>query len=371
MAELSALDRASTLALHATSKNTVHDNSDVGIDQLCNILVPHIPRCRSISILTDKHHGFLPDTLLERFRDMEAPLLEQFFLQTPSYSLVRTDTRQILPLGAPMLSCVHLIQRGITGWHLPFTSLTTLHLQVDLGVKVSHFFAMISQCLLLETLAIYDGFSVDHQQAIHFTLPHLRSLQLYGDIMCVGDILLGISAPVLECLVIAPFHCVDLRPRHSPEGPAPNKFLALTSIMLSPYCEPEHPVEDSLRLASEWFPNLTDVTLFGKAPHVLIEALGNITEGDICFPNMRSLALRNISPRFLGTIALRNLISLRISKDKPLQVLYLDRKSMDETKDMQWLHDKVDVVELDKWSILRESSLLCDAEDAKFYPPQY
>jgi hypothetical protein len=47
-----------------------------------------------------------------------------------------------------------------------------------------------------------------------FTLPHLRSLELYGKMTIIADVLLAVAAPSLESLVIAPFTTLNLKQFH-------------------------------------------------------------------------------------------------------------------------------------------------------------
>jgi hypothetical protein len=113
------------------------------------------------------------------------------------------------------------------------------------------------------------------------------------------------------------------------------------------------------------FPNVTDVTLIADVPDALVEALKN-TDGDAFFPNMRSLALRNIYPRLTQTAkALSDFISCRVSRGKPFRTIYLDRESVHRLSTLRqwWLHDGIEAVELDKWSIIRQDSLFCDEQD--------
>jgi hypothetical protein len=158
---------------------------------------------------------------------------------------------------------------------------------------------------------------------------------------------------------------------HLSHNSGPKKFTSVTSITLAPFHgELEAHAGDLLRLASECFPNVTDVTMLATRPTVLRAVADGIADtadidGDMIFPNMRSLALRDISPRFRPSP--NRLISHRRLGGEPLQTLYLDRDSMKLVADLQWLHDNVEIVELDKWSILRMDS---DQEDGRFYPPQ-
>jgi hypothetical protein len=240
--------------------------------------------------------------------------------------------------------------------------MTSLHLETWCKVDASQFIAVVSQCPLLEILAIYGD--ITFPEVMEFTLPCLRSLQLHHDIYYVGNILLSISAPILENLVLAPCRPGDLEPLRVSECSGPKKFIGLSSITLAPFYSFSSAVV-SLRFASECFPNVTDVTLVGDVPDALVKALKN-TDGDVVFPNMRSLALRNICPRLMQTTeALSDLISHRVSRGKPFRTIYLDKESMHRVP--WWLYDGIEVVELDKWSIIRQDSLFRAEQDIMFY----
>jgi hypothetical protein len=222
----------------------------------------------------------------------------------------------------------------------------------------------ISQCPLLETLAIY-GHLEAQMDVEPLVLPYLRSLEFCGDTPAVADVLLAVSAPSLESLVIVPFYMVDLKELHRQEGLGPKRYATLKSLTLAPH-DYYSSLDELLKLASECFPDVVDITLIARVSDFLIEGLAN-TDGAVIFPNMQSLALRNLySPQ---QEALCSLVAFRNSRDKPLQTLYLDKASIRRMSNLQQLRDAVEVVELDKWSILRRGSLFCDEEDKIFYPP--
>jgi hypothetical protein len=82
------------------------DELSYGIDELCDTLVPHISRCRSILIGIDEYFASLLDALHMHLRNLAAPVLEWLFL------LISDDSAKsphpIFTLGAPMLSYIHL-----------------------------------------------------------------------------------------------------------------------------------------------------------------------------------------------------------------------------------------------------------------------
>ncbi|KAF8228791.1 hypothetical protein L208DRAFT_225106 [Tricholoma matsutake] len=329
-----------------------------GIIELCQVVVPHISRCRSIFIRTDEHFASLFDTLHIQLCNLAAPLLERFFLQIPDIFL-EAHLEPIFTLGAPMLSYVHLSQPDILCQRLPFHNLSVLHLEAE-DIDFSQWLTVVSQCPRLETLAIYGRLKVETEME-PLLLPHLRSLELYGEMNVVADVLLVVSAPILECLVIAPYDITDLGPLE--ENSCHQRFAHLKSVTLAPF---RHSIKISLQLASEYFPSVVDVSLIGRDPLTLIDTLANLDDdGNIIFPNMRSLALRNL-PSTIET-DLCNMVAFRYSKDRPLHTLYLDNKSMRHMSGLQ-LKETIELVELDKWAILRQGSVFSDKEDELFYP---
>jgi hypothetical protein len=158
--------------------------------------------------------------------------------------------------------------------------------------------------------------------------------------------LLALSALALESLVIAPFTITGLKEFYDQEGH--KRYSTLKSLTLAPFADI---VNESLRLASECFPGVVDVTLIGRESDFLIEGLAN-TDGAVISPNMRSLALRNLYAPLRNSNApedaLCSLVAFRNLRDLPLRTLYLDKASMRQMSSLHQLRDKVEVVELDK-----------------------
>jgi hypothetical protein len=339
-----------------------HGGLSYEIDQLCDVLVPHISRCRSIFICIDNHFTSLLDALHMHLRNQAAPLLEWLFLQIPdSFTADPPPPAPTFTRGAPMLSYIHLSRASILCQRPPFHHVTALHLEAE-DMEFAQCLTVVSQCPLLQTLAIYGNLEVQ-MDVEPLVLPYLRSLELCGDMGVVADVLLAVSAPSLESLVIVPFDTVDLKELHHEEGLGPKRYATLKSLTLAPYYSS---LDESLKLASECFPYVVDTTLIGRKSDFLIEGLTN-TDGAVIFPNMQSLALRNLDSPLQE--ALCSLVAFRDSMDRPLHTLYLDKASIRQMSSLRQLWDAVEVVELDKWSILRRGSLFCDEEHETFYPP--
>jgi hypothetical protein len=298
-------------------------------------------------------------------RNQAAPLLEWLFLQIPDVYLVEElgPPASIFTLGAPMLSYIHLSRASILYQHPPFHHVTVLHLEAE-NIEFAQCLTAISQCPLLETLAIYGRLRM-HMDVEPLVLPYLRSLELCGDMLAVANVLLAVSAPSLESLVLVPFAILDLKELHHQEGLGPKRYATLKSLTLAPYTTDN--LDESLQLASECFPYVVDVTLIGRKPDLLLESLKQVDRA-IIFPNMRSLALRDLDPSVQEVEnAICGLVAFRSSRDKPLHTLYLDKASMQQMSSLRQLQDTVEVVELDKWSILRRGSPFCDENDERHH----
>jgi hypothetical protein len=163
-----------------------------GIDDLCDILIPHISRCRNILFYIDDHFTSLLDALHMHLRNQGAPLLESLFLQAPRLS--HSPPQPMFTFGAPMLSYIHLLRASILCHRPPFHHVVTLHLDAE-GLVFSQCVAVASQCPLLETLAIYGDIEEDAEMQ-PLVLPHLRSLELCGDMGIVAYVLLSIQLQV-------------------------------------------------------------------------------------------------------------------------------------------------------------------------------
>jgi hypothetical protein len=334
-------------------KNTVPGHL-VGHDNICTVVVRHISRCRSIFIRSDQYFLRLVDALHVRLRDLAVPLLEQLFLQIPdAWEMPEGHSDFIFTLGAPRLSFIHLSELGMLHWRPPFHLLTALHLDEQNDTLSG--ITLASQCPLLETLAIYGDMFLNTESE-SLVLPRLRFLGLYGAMNHVAYLLQALSSPSLGSLAIAPFHHQDL---DLPEGYLdPKRFTSLKSITLAPF---HQNITAALRSASGCFPSITDVTLIGENPSTLIHSLLEITDSDdVIFPKMQSLALRDLCCEHADPIS--QVIAFRSSLDRPLHILYLDKVSMLRMPYLQ-LKDKVQVVELDKWSNTRQGSLYCDQDD--------
>jgi hypothetical protein len=119
------------------------------------------------------------------------------------------------------------------------SQITILHLDAEKGeyqagvVILAEFFSILTECLSLETLAIY-GDLIDEDYPPNFIpldMPHLRSLQIYGDVMTVP---ITIAAPSLQHLVLVPLYHIDLGDVITLRQPStPVRFPALKSLTIS------------------------------------------------------------------------------------------------------------------------------------------
>ncbi|KAF9463970.1 hypothetical protein BDZ94DRAFT_1257896 [Collybia nuda] len=325
--------------------------------RLCEIIEPHIPRCRSISIRGElERTSPMLYTVLNTIRASRVPILEKCFLHIEGMSEFDDDDVQALPLfhhGAPALQSIRLMGPKMLSRHLPHTQVTTLHLGAGETRSMSYqeFSSTLKSCPLLHTLAVYDdlviGFWPDNAV---LDLPYLRSLEMYGTITTVSDILSTISAPQLKDLVIAPVVMDDLANFHSQQVSAPDvKFPAVKSLTLSPASTYSFGI---MGLASDCFPAVEQLTIPNIHEDSFIDAFTETSTAATLWPHLTALALRNIDASNAASIP--EVVSFRRRIGHPLQTLYLDYDSLTRIALMlPQLENNIDVVELDIWSIQR------------------
>lgn len=325
--------------------------------RLCKIIEPHIPRCRSISIRGElERTSPMLYTVLNTIRASRVPILEKCTLHIEGMSEFDDDDVQALPLfhhGAPALHNIRLMGPKMLSRHLPHTQVTTLHLGAGdtRGMSFQEFSSTMRSCPLLHTLAVYDdlivGFWPDNAV---LDFPFLRSLEMYGTITTVSDILSTISAPLLEDLVIAPVVMDDLANFQAQQASAQSlKFPAVKSLTLSPASTYSFGV---MSLASDCFPAVEQLTIPNIHQDSFTAAFTETTTTSTLWPKLKTLALRNIDTS--NAASLPTVVSSRRRIGHPLQTLFLDYDSLIRIAPMlPQLENDVDVIEQDIWFLRR------------------
>ncbi|KAG6818335.1 hypothetical protein H0H93_005904 [Arthromyces matolae] len=261
--------------------------------------------------------------------------------------------------GIPSIS--HLrITSGMLPYIPSLDTLKTLHLSAADGqaIDVPLLSEITASSPHLETLAIYDNaISGPWLPETVVDFPKLRSLRIYGSFMSVSDLLRVVEAPLLEDLVIAPFAVNDLYEYREHIAHSPPKFTTLKSITLSPVSISGFA---QLEEAAECFPTVELVMI----PNIHADSFCDVftvTKKDMMvWPCLKALALRNVDCTILETLL--DVVASREAAGRPLETLYLDRRSIQRVDAMlPIVRRSLNVVEFDVWSTLHDGDLLQDA----------
>lgn len=322
-------------------------------DALWHVLKNHMPRCRRLFIQI--HDDFQPImlNLLAHFGDSSIPLalLEELHLEEYSdiFSHSPMKSVAIFPKGAPALKKATIgVALSLPSYH----QLTSLEVRTTF-LTVSEFCSILSQCGLLEHLAICDDFKDGWPDVALPTLefPSLSSIFFY-DSLAVSSVLLLISAPRLDHLFIGRFYPQDLDEfyKHLPSNPG--KFPKLKALTLA--LDNEHPPDGvlaALQCTSRCFPDLERATFVGERYLVASAALhARDMGGRLPWPKLHTLAFR--SP-----IGLRELVAFRDRVGLPLRTIYLGELAVPGDQELAWLEERLEVVKLDVWDELRQGGM--------------
>ncbi|KAG6839416.1 hypothetical protein C0991_002788 [Blastosporella zonata] len=327
---------------------------------LCDIIAPHLPRCRKLVIKGDFCQlEPLFVGLMKTLYNTATPLLEHLVIHpTGVRHLVTEAAAHSFAHGVPPLS--HLrVTSAMTPFLPHLDTLTTLHLSAGdrRALDVADFSTLSISCPHLKTLAVYDdAISGPWPPEATITFPSLHSLQIYGSFMSVSDLLRVVEAPILEDLVITPFAASDLTEYRQHAAYSPSKFSALRSITLSPVSSSGFAL---LVEAAECFPTVELVMI----PNIHADSFRDVFTGEnseVVWPKMRGLALRNID--LMSMEKLLPVLAFREATGRPLQKLYLDSASLKRISSMLHLvPQNVNVLEFDIWSTLHDEDLQDEA----------
>ncbi|KAG6832750.1 hypothetical protein H0H87_000599 [Tephrocybe sp. NHM501043] len=359
-----ALSRAKAcpLSINLTVPNTAFGNSltptviNSCANVLCDIIAPHLPRCRKLVIKGDFCQlEPLFVSLMKTLHNSVMPLLEHLVIQPTGVRHLATEAEaHSFVQGVPPLS--HLRVTSAMAPNLPrLDKLTSLYLTAGdrRALSITDFSTLSISFPHLETLVIYDdAISGTWPQEGTIIFPTLHSLQIYGSFMSVSDLLRVVEAPLLEDLVIAPFATSDLTEYRQYASYSPTKFEALKSITLSPVSSSGFAL---LVEAAECFPTVELVMI----PNIHAESFRDVFTGEnaeIVWPRLKALALRNID--CMSMARLLPVIAFREAAGRPLQTLYLDPNSIQRVSSMlPSLPPTLDVLERDIWSNLHDGDL--------------
>ncbi|TFK71835.1 hypothetical protein BDN72DRAFT_410328 [Pluteus cervinus] len=409
--------------------------------EICGLISSCLPRCRSIKISgTFYNAGPLLDSILQLFEGVDVPTLQSFSLEGDSFDESR-DPRICRRLfsgrpdgalahdgipthdgdvparnahyGAPELREVRLGGFGILHCSLPpTTSLKTLHLAAGISVlNYTVFKSILEMCPELMTLLVYDdlvyhwpaglgvggtggnggglaGTGVGGGQG-EIYLPSLRSLQIYGNMRSVSQLLMSVYAPELEDLVIAPVVMDDLtrlegRMRGTGEGVGGVRvggqecFPKLKMLTLAP----AHAAAfKALNLAATCFPSIMTLVLSNVyiKPFVDTFTSTGATEGDdlrgVIWPNLEVLGMRDMGKSSTEE-AICEVVKWRKERGVGLKEVWVDvdsgsvdgdekGKGVGGMKKKAWLEGEggVKVRVRDEWNVKRRFAMYSDEED--------
>ena len=292
-------------------------------ENLRDLISPHIYRCRIFRIqgYFDKSTQFLVPYLLESFHSIDMPHLEQFIADGRLEFKQKIYARELFS-SAPLLRDLRIGGRGLTGYLLPLSTITKLHLTAPAEISPEELNTIFHACTCLTELALYNNI-LDLEEfpfSPLFVLPSLLTLQLLAHMTAVSEFLLLISsAPKLRRLVLVPVTELDLQPLK--QSMIKHNFPSLTSIVLSPMDEESW---DAVDHASTCFPEVTHLILANVYPD---EFSRYFLERTIpLFPRLLELALKGVD-KALGRM-INDFVIFRHSEKIPLQTVFVDEASM-------------------------------------------
>jgi hypothetical protein len=348
--------------LHLTYDTALVEQADPSeVDQLIGILQPHYFHCRSIRLSSGAYPQATLEmvSLLESMRGGHYPMLQSFLVEgAEMYDGI--ETCPILN-DAPNLTNVRLAGLGLSYCRPPLNAVTELHLAVTISfIPYTDFSTMLRSCELLITLCIYDDLVhpwPSDQSLIH--IPSLRYLRIFGNMMGVSQFLLSISVPDLEELTIAPIVKGDLTILQEDICHNTPRFPALKSLTLAP----AHPhAMRALGPASICFPGIELLILPNYYSKYFLLSFMTDDKTAPLWPGLHTLAVRDIDGRHNQRV-LYEFVKERQRLGVPLNALYLDSSSVPRMTQMDWLKDRLLVVEGDPWRIQCGDAFYSDEGD--------
>jgi hypothetical protein len=298
-------------------------------------IMSHMTRCRRLSVRCSDSD--LVVGIINHLQMIRAPLLQSIRIEYSNGHFgtepSRGAYRKIIEGGAPVLTTVRIVGLGLTECLPPLTTITSLTLQrANWWITWSDLRAILTGCLALTHFVIGDIFSdnIPDNFESSIVLTSLQSLHIwlddYSDDPHVDQILLAISAPVLNSLFISSVIDQDLvdvsQIRNS------DRFPRLRCLGVSPLSG-EEISQESWTLFCSVFPRITHFILrsdgYGAQP--LIMALGyspsDSASSTVPFimPELHTLSFDHVSVHTARSIC--DLVSLWNAAGRPLKSLEL------------------------------------------------
>jgi hypothetical protein len=300
-------------------------------------IAQNIGRFRRLCLeIDDSLH--MPELILA-LRHSTAGLLENFQISLQNNTSCEGSDGRILLGGAPSLRTFRLRRIGVQCFAPPTAALTTLHIHSPPRehdkIRPAHatFSDILSSLPVLVHLVLH-GNAVNNHSNIEFAeLPALRSLHLFAtesDLPAL-QLLLIISAPLLECLVLEDLSSEQLAVLpHDPYCTTSPRFPSLRSLTVSPYGMGFN--------SSAWldlfrfFSTITEFKQLSNDCSELLVALRFRTPPDIPLPlstiaeklpHLRILSLSEIDDIHFPLLS--NLLYERMAFNNPLEKLQLSK----------------------------------------------
>lgn len=331
---------------HPLAYEVDHDAEEQKHKIFCDILAPHIPRCRSIFVSIQICIPYLHLVMLDEFKHVDA-----FMLETLSITSQDCSPSHVPHLfdDAPLLSDIRLnVSALITGCP-SLDNVTSLYLTgvPDICIYPQNLFDVLLQCTALEELYLYNEVLYESTEAAveTYSLPDLCTLHFYGASRYTRcGVLSRMTAPSLDHILFTPFSHQDafVEKLLTQHGPATQRFPSLTTLSLM--------VND---VSGNWFgdvgacfPEIENLVLGG--------ASGGLTSGSptedqstMLLPNLRSLSLRDMTETSEDELC--NFFALRKAAGLMLPNISLNSASLANMRHLDWLKAQVEVTECDPW----------------------
>ncbi|TFK37719.1 hypothetical protein BDQ12DRAFT_137888 [Crucibulum laeve] len=311
----------------------------IELDFLQELIVPHLPRCRSIKFVSNyirTDHSILR-TLFLNSGSIFYPFLEDFYIECNVRHLQPHVERSVSPgNNAPKLRHFYLDGERLLPYTPPLKNVTTLHL-----ANMKDILDVIRHCPLLETLWICDAYTGWVDDRDPYEHSSLRSLHIFGS-DCVSKFLLYLVAPKLEDLVIPSVSFRDLTVLHSCTDVGSPRFPSLKSLAL-PLTVRDFSA--ALALAAHCFPTIETLILPYLRPRDFIEGFSQSIERTV-FARLTSLAIREVDTK--GEAAISELVLRRKLQGCPLRMIFVDGSSYQNSL-LANLGTEVEIKEKDLW----------------------
>ncbi|KAF9002110.1 hypothetical protein BDQ17DRAFT_1357457 [Cyathus striatus] len=181
--------------------------------KLYKVLALHIPRCDSLKISAEESGRALVN-IIEFVGSIHLPILWKLVVIGPKHQARDYADNPILQLNLGALDSIleDVRLQGIATFicRPPLQNITTLHIALGPSSAIE-FRQIIVSCPLLSTLAVFQNIPLKWRWSGNaINVPKLGSLQFYGGLCDVAEILPLLDCPELEELTVAPVYSRDL-----------------------------------------------------------------------------------------------------------------------------------------------------------------